>query len=165
MLSQSYRIGVSILTSSVLLWIFVLIASSSTKPLNLPSSQPLIASDTNLADLAQNQSFSAFSTDDLLSTLNLTLPSLFNLSSSYQCHRGAASLTLQQCNNALETLPPWPDLWTHQVSWGPREYGIYDVGLPRRYLSCTYIPFVPAKSLRGYYQTAVLLVYVLKPMA
>ncbi len=46
-------------------------------------------------------------------------------------------VTVQQCSDALQSLPNSPDLFTHEVTFGPREYNLFNVGLPRLYLSCT----------------------------
>ena len=59
----------------------------------------------------------------------------------YQCQAtppGSQELRREACLEALRSIAHLPDLFTHQITFGPREDHIYNVGLPRAYLSCAY---------------------------
>ena len=81
--------------------------------------------------------------DDAIEQENSPFISASNISMRprgvYQCQAtppGSRELRREACIEALRTIPDLPELFTHRVTFGPREDHIYNVGLPRAYLSC-----------------------------
>ena len=66
-----------------------------------------------------------------LSTLNLSAPTSFN------CHEGwGRSLNVQMCGEAVASIPRTFKTGSTPASFGPREAGSFDIGLPKRWMSC-----------------------------
>ena len=66
-----------------------------------------------------------------LSTLNLSAQT------SFDCDEGfGRSLNLQMCGEAVASIPRTFKTGSAPVRFGPREAGSFDIGLPRRWMSC-----------------------------
>ena len=66
-----------------------------------------------------------------LSTLNLSAQTSFN------CDEGfGRDLNLQMCGDAVASIPRTFKVGSTPVSFGPREAGSFDIGLPKRWMSC-----------------------------
>ena len=68
-----------------------------------------------------------------LSTLNVSAPTFFN------CDEGwGRSLNLQMCGEAVAFIPRTFKTGSTPMSFGPREAGSFDIGLPKRWMSCEF---------------------------
>ena len=66
-----------------------------------------------------------------LSTLNLSAQTSFDCDEGWGRH-----LNLQMCGEAVASITPTFKTGSRPVSFGPREAGSFDIGLPRRWMSC-----------------------------
>lgn len=66
-----------------------------------------------------------------LSTLNLTAQTVFN------CDEGfGRDLNIQMCGEAVASIPRTFKIGSTPVTFGPREAGSFNIGLPKRWMSC-----------------------------
>lgn len=89
-----------------------------------------------------NDSLLSTPTNNLLDQGHNTSLSKLNLSvePSYNCDEGRESdlLTLRMCAEALASVPWVIGPERRSISFGPREAHVFDIGLPRRFMSCEF---------------------------
>ena len=138
---------------TILVLLLVTAAPPIAEPVNirrpqtvLPAITPSLSnqSSSDVVPAASQQAASSPSSigDEFSGLINGTSSSLFNATAltdkpTVECARGS-ELSASQCHLAISSVPDFPDLFTHRISWGPRELGIHNVGLPRLYLSRTF---------------------------
>lgn len=101
---------------------------------------PIIVVSNNVtAQNRTNGSYLSLPTHEVIDQGYNTSLSKLNLSAepSFYCDEGwGRDLNLQMCEEALASIPWVIGPETRLISFGPREVDMFDIGLPRRFMSC-----------------------------
>ena len=127
-----------------------LVCTSTVLALLIPSPQSIQPPGTELASIRLlsndtithvriNESLLTLPTGESLDQGHKTSMLQLNLSAglNLNCDEGwGRGLNLQMCQEALASIPWVIGPVTRLFSFGPREANMFDIGLPRRYMSC-----------------------------
>ena len=100
--------------------------------------------DNTTTPATTNHSFLSIPTGEVLDQGPNTSPSKLNLSAQpiFYCNElWGGQLNLQMCEEALASIPAVIGPWKRRLTFGPREAKLFDIGLPRRFMSCGFPSF------------------------